>query len=318
MTGLQLVLLGVVIAVLAPRVLARARWVYRSPRLGIAAWYAALLAVGSATAAGLAAWAAPWWLSRAPVWVAWHWCAMAAQGQFGLVGRVAAVAVPVVLVGAAGRLVVAGVRLVRRGAQARREHVQMLALAGRESVDLQATVIDCPRPAAYVVAGGDRRVVVTTGAVENLTVEELAAVLAHERAHATGRHDLLLDAARVLDEAFPRVRLFGVARRQLARLVEIRADDVAVSRHQPIMLARALVTMATGATAGSLPVSALPASGGDAAERLRRLLEPPDRMSRLLQAAIIAGIAALALSPAALLLSERMLRALVGCLHLLS
>jgi Zn-dependent protease with chaperone function len=318
MIGLQLLLLGVVIAVGAPRLLGRARWVYRSPRLGIAAWYAALLAVTSATAGGLAALATPWGLSEAPACIAWRWCALAAQGRFGLVGRALAVAVPVALIGIAGRLVLCGLRLVRQGMRTRREHAQMLKLAGQESVALQATVIDSPQPAAYVVAGGDRRVVVTTGALEHLTTDELAAVLAHERAHVTGRHDLLLTTVRLLDEAFPRVGLFRAARHQLSRLVEIRADEVAVSHHPSITLARALVTMATGATTRATPASALPASGGDATERLRRLLDPPDRMSPLLHATIVGGIAAVAVSPVALLVSERVLRAVVGCLHMLA
>src|SRR6266542_3862226 len=214
-----------------------------------------------------------------------------------------------------GRLVVCGVRLARAGAVRRREHLHVLALAGRRSAELGATVVECAEPAAYMLAGRDRRVVVTTGAVDALSAGELAAVLAHERAHAAGRHDLLLAGVRLLRAAFPHVVLFAVARAQLGRLVELRADDFAVASHPRISLARALVAMAThtGAAASVVPVGAVAAAGGDAAERLRRLLEPPARLSSLQRAAVAAGIAALALAPAALLVAAQVFPVLGMC-----
>jgi len=99
-----------------------------------------------------------------------------------------------------------------------------------------------------VVGGSTRRVVVTTGAIDALAGPELAAVLAHERAHAAGRHDLLLDGIRLLEKAFPRVVLFTAARCELCRLVELRADEVATVHHAPLSLARAMVTMAAAAS----------------------------------------------------------------------
>jgi len=97
--------------------------------------------------------------------------------------------------------------------------------------------------------------------------------------------------------------------------VELRADDVAVASHPRISLARALVAMAThtGAAASVVPVGAVAAAGGDAAERLRRLLEPPARLSSLQRAAVAAGIAALALAPAALLVAAQVFPVLGMC-----
>lgn len=60
MIGVHLVLLAAVLAGAAPRTLGRAGWVCRSPGLGIAAWYAVLAAVLSATAAGVLALVTPW------------------------------------------------------------------------------------------------------------------------------------------------------------------------------------------------------------------------------------------------------------------
>ncbi len=315
MTGLHLLVVAAAVASVAPRVLARAGWVYQSPRLGIAAWYAVLAAVTSAVAAAVVSLVAPWQRGEAPVCVAWRWCAQAARGEFGVVGRVAAAVIMVAGVALVARLVVCGVRLACTGAARRREHLQVLALAGRRSAELGATVVECAEPAAYMVAGRDRRVVVTTGALDALSAGELAAVLAHERAHAAGRHDLLLAGVRLLQAAFPAVVLFAVARQQLGRLVEIRADEVAVASHPPISLARALVAMASHTTTATSPVpaAAVAASGGDAAERLRRLLTPPARLSRLQQAAVGTGIAALALAPLALLVAAQVFPVLGMC-----
>lgn len=49
-----------------------------------------------------------------------------------------------------------------------------------------------PSPAAYCLPGLRPRVVVTRGALSAPTGAEVAAVLGHERAHATGRHDLVV------------------------------------------------------------------------------------------------------------------------------
>src|SRR5439155_9924530 len=73
------------------------------------------------------------------------------------------------------------------------------------------------------------RVVVSTGAVHTLGPTQLAAVLAHERAHARGRHHLLADGARLLAAAFPHAGVFTAAHTQIDRLVEMRADDLAAA-----------------------------------------------------------------------------------------
>ena len=58
-------------------------------------------------------------------------------------------------------------------------------------------------PGACPAAG--RPVVLTSAAVEALDDTQLAAVLAHERAHQRGRHHLLVSLAGSLAAAFPRV-----------------------------------------------------------------------------------------------------------------
>jgi len=314
MIGLHLLLFATVLTASAPRALTRASWVYRSPRLGIAAWYATLAAVLSAVAGAVVSWVAPWHGADAPVCAMWRWCVQAAQGGFGVVGRLAVAGVALVGAGLAVRAAVTAVRVVRAASARRDRHRQMLTLVGRVCPELGATVVDHPQPAAYLVGGPDRRVVLTTGAIDALTREEIAAVLAHERAHAAGRHDLLLGGVRLLAKAFPRMLLFATARAQLARLVELRADEVATAHHAPISLARAMVTMAT-ASAPASPVlaGAVAATGGDAMERLNRLLTPPPRLSHAHRVAIGAGVAALALVPAVFVVAAQFLPALSAC-----
>jgi Zn-dependent protease with chaperone function len=50
---------------------------------------------------------------------------------------------------------------------------------------------------------------------------QLAAVLAHERAHQRGRHHLLVSLAGSLAASFPRVPAFRHGHEQVARLVEL-------------------------------------------------------------------------------------------------
>ncbi|MCZ7379867.1 M56 family metallopeptidase [Micromonospora sp. WMMC250] len=289
---------------------------YRSPRLGIAAWYAVLGAVLTAASGAVLAVVAPWQAATAPACVAWRWCVQAARGEFGLLGRTAASVVLLAGLGLTVRLLLTGVRLARAASARRRTHVRILAMTGWTVPELGATVVDNAQPAAYVVAGHGRRVVVTTGALQQLAGDEVAAVLAHERAHAAGRHDLLLDGVRLLHQAFPRMALFALAHVQLCRLVEMRADEVATARHAPISLARALVTMATAnAIDHGTPALAgvVAATGGDAAERLHRLLTPPAPLGRAQRAGLVAGITSLALAPAVALLAVQVFPVLGMC-----
>jgi len=248
----------------------------------------------------------------------WRWCVQAARGGYGAAGRLAMAVVAVVGLGLAARLAVTAVRMARAASARRRRHLQILTLAGRASPQLGATVIEHPRPAAYVLGGRGRPVVVSTGALHALTGPELAAVLAHERAHAAGRHDLLLDGVRLLENAFPTVSLFATARTELARLVELRADEVATAGHAPISLAGALVSMATagsttGAVSAPVPAGAVAATGGDAFERLTRLLSPPAPLSRAQRMAVAAAVTALALVPVVFVVAAQFVPLLSAC-----
>jgi Zn-dependent protease with chaperone function len=295
-TGLYLLAIAAGAAMVMPRVLVSAQWVRRSPKLGITAWYSTLIAVTVGAGAALVAWIAPWQGPHALACRLWHWCTDAADGGHGPAGRILLSLVIVAAVTLSIRLAASGVTMTRSAAIRRGQHRYLLSMVGTFAPQWDAPVIDEPRPAAYMLAGPLRHVVLTTGALEALSGDEIAAVIAHERAHAAGRHDLVLDGARLLTTAFPRIGVFATAHAHLIRLIEIRADDIATAHRNPLSLARALVTMAS-ASANLAGHPTLAATGGDAMQRLDRLLTPPPPLSRPHTWFISAALVTLAGSP---------------------
>jgi Zn-dependent protease with chaperone function len=156
------------------------------------------------------------------------------------------------------------------GWRGRRAHRAALRLVGRVDPELGAVVVSHAEPGAYCVPGRHPMIVVTTGALACLDRRQLAAVLSHERAHARGRHHLLLAASQVAARAFPRLPLFRETGSAVPQLAELLADDVAARQHDRHVIASALVALVR-ATA---PLTALGAGGATAVARVTRLLSP--------------------------------------------
>jgi Zn-dependent protease with chaperone function len=293
MITLLLVGFAATLAAGAPRLLVAARWAYRSPRLAILAWhaiaYAALAALTTSAVVALMHWTRGHELAC----TVWQVCLDALRGAHGRIAQLLAAAGLVVLATLLARLVIAWQQVIAAGTRARRRHLDLLRLTATTHPDLDAIVLPGPDPAAYLVPGRDPHVVITSGALGRLSPAEVAAVLAHERAHATGRHDRLRAAVQLLHRAFPGIPVFAHATRQVDRLIELCADEVAVRQHGALSLARALVAMAVPAPAPG----ALHAAGGDAAERLRRLLDPPAPLARPITALAAAGWTLLPAAP---------------------
>ncbi|MGI8868386.1 MAG: M56 family metallopeptidase [Mycobacteriales bacterium] len=151
----------------------------------------------------------------------------------------------------------------------RRRHLAVLRMIGRPRPGLGALVLDqVIEPVVYCLPGRAGRVVATAGALDRLTGTQLQAVLAHERAHLHGWHHLPLGAAQSLDRAFPGIALFRIAAVETARLVEMRADDVAARRYGCQQVAEALIALADGPA----PRDALAAAGVETAQRVERML----------------------------------------------
>jgi hypothetical protein len=164
-----------------------------------------------------------------------------------------------------------------------------------------ALVVDHPTAAAYCVPGLRSAIVISAGALNLLDTDELAAVLAHERAHLRARHDLVLLPFSALLRAFRWSATARAANAEVALLVEMLADDRARKRRPAKELATALLRVGTSG-GGVAPAGALAATGtafdGELAARVARLLRPPPG----LPVPVIVGIgvltALIALAPA--------------------
>jgi len=204
-------------------------------------------------------------------------------------------------------------RSLRRSSVRTRAHAEAARITGHRIGDGDAAfVLDATQPAVYCVPGRPPTIVFTTGALAVLEPDQLAAVLAHERAHLSGRHHLLLAVTRSLAAVTPAVPLIARGTGEVARLAEMRADDVAARRaggeQGRRTLLTALLAMGAGlaaaqAPAAQAPAAWLPATGGVVAARVRRLADPPSVTRWLchglaLAALTLAIVAASALVPA--------------------
>jgi len=260
-----------------PRLLARLTAAGVSARLGLMAWVAAMASVLTCAMAAvqflvnaaIANW--PWLAEAVCRSVTGRACAAAVyrSAVFELALSVAAVVAAIT----AAALALRYARRVRGAQRRTRAHAEAARITGRSlsGADL-AVVLDDPQPAAYCVAGRPATIVVTSGAIAVLDAAQLGAVLAHERAHLTSRHHLLLTLTRGLAASFPGLPLFTQGPAEVARLAEMCADDTA-ARHvgRPALLA-ALLTMGTGQP---VPTAALAATAGAVATRVERLIDPP-------------------------------------------
>lgn len=262
---------------LGSRWLRSARWVDRAPALGIAVWQALTASVLlSAGLAGLAL-ALPLLPGTSSLASLLEACSSALRNQYQTPGGVGlSIAGVVLAVGIVGRVAYCTAVAIHTIGRARMTQNQNLALSARRDTTWNISVVEHPTPAVYCIPGRTAGVVVTTGARATLDDDQLRAVIAHERAHLRGRHDLVLAFAGALHRAIPRLACVRIGHSELARLVEMRADDIALRTNDRITLAHALVNLSQGHT----PTGALGA-GGAALARLQRLTEPPRPVGRI-------------------------------------
>jgi len=148
--------------------------------------------------------------------------------------------------------------------------------------------------------------VITRPALAALDDAQLAAVLAHEQAHLSGRHHHLLALTGALAKVLPRLMLFTQGSAEIARLAEMCADDVAARRHSGDSVVGALLALALPAAAAlGSPAPALGAAGLGVADRVERLLVPPNRTRAwLYQLLVLYGLLLGPLTLAVLILSR--------------
>lgn len=300
-TAASLAALAALLAWPVPALLARAGWTVRDPLVALLCWQALGLAgglsiIGALLVHGLAPWGhslpgAAWALLSAhpapePV-RGDHWVALTLAG--------------VLATELVGVLVLSWARTTRT----RRRTREMLELIARPLPDAGRTgrLLDHPDPVAFCIPGARPLLVLSSGMVAGLDPGQLAAVVAHERAHLRERHHLLLLPFVAWAAALPVLPAAARARGAVRELVEMRADDIALaSLDGPAprrTLAEAIVATAGGA---GVPSGALAVGGGVVHARVLRLLQPAHPLPALGRAVALVSAGLLLLVPTALLL----------------
>lgn len=270
-----LLLYSLAVVVIVPGLLVRLTRSGAAPWLAIAAWLTAIVSVLASwlIAAGLLVVA----LARnrdQPTRIASACFAAMRQVAAGSSGPLLQATLLALTAAATGAVGILGWRLGRsmwRAREASHQHAADARIIGRRVAGLDAVVVDGPERIAYSVAGRPDTIVVTSAALDALDEQHLDAVLAHERAHLTGRHHMMLSLTRGLAAALPRVGLFSTGAREIARLTEMAADDAAARRHGPDTVLGALVALSAQAP---IPSGAAAATGTDVLVRAQRLAAP--------------------------------------------
>jgi Zn-dependent protease with chaperone function len=299
-------------SVLGASALVSASWPRRSPVAAILLWQALGLAAGLAAVGTLIGLGMPG--SRIGL--------VRAVLGLGAVSRIGAVLPAVFGADSVSATVVAGARLACLAAglalfaslcwvpvaasaaafTARRRQRALLSLLAHGDPKVPgALVVDYPTAAAYCLPGRRSQIVVSVGTLELLGPAELAAVLAHERAHLRERHDLVLLPFCALRRAFPRSTTCGKADRSVALLIEMLADDRALRARPARELVSALVRFGTAGTCPA-PAGTLAVGEGEVAARVARLLHPVRPLPPAAFAAICLSAALLVATPVTLLI----------------
>jgi Zn-dependent protease with chaperone function len=200
------------------------------------------------------------WPTRAPARALVLWQLIALTGGFSMIGACVAAGLALLpgsevaggvaiglAVGLAGHLLGHLAATVLSVVRSRSRHRALLDLLTSPDPSRPSTVIlDAPTPVAYCLPQGFGSVtVLSRGLLDRLSPDELAAVIAHERAHLTQRHDIVLVAFRAWHSALPWFPIAARAAEEVAVLVELLADDTARRTVADEVLARAIATVST-------------------------------------------------------------------------
>jgi Zn-dependent protease with chaperone function len=297
------------IGVLGSRLLGRARWKARAPLLAIiiylTAGWSVVAALGLAgVTLGIHATALGGGLSHLI-----GACVLRLRATYATPGGATVAGIGLTLAGAVvARTMVSAAILVRATGRQAIRHAQAVRIVGVPEPRLGAVLVEHDQPAAYCVAGRHPTVVLTTGTVATLNPDQLAAVLAHERAHLDSHHHRLRAVARIGRQVLPFMPLMRDADAQVSRLVEMHADDAAQRASGPGPLATALVLLATTTN----PEPALAAAATDTLQRIHRLLDPAQPLGRGRRRLLRVTAATFALAPLALALAPAVLALALG------
>ncbi|MGO1319464.1 MAG: M56 family metallopeptidase [Galactobacter sp.] len=320
-TSWLLAALAVALAWPVPVLLSRAKWPSRSPVAAMLLWQGVALAGGLSMIGAFLTWGlAPAGHGLVPALIDFA-AAVVGGKPFPDLTLIHVFALSV-----AGllslQLLLTLVRSSWRLHRHRAKHREMLSLLARSHTDAAhpgTLVIQHSTPAAYCLPGSGSVTVLTSGLIGELSAAELRAVLAHESAHLTQRHDLLLLAFTSWQAALPWLPTTRLALSAVGELVEELADDAALRSASRTDLLGALAVVAAGATpaqARNAPSEAAPSgiiSSPDAVQgslsetlssaRLQRLFTPVDPLPKWGTATVVACGVALVAAPTGALLA---------------
>ncbi|MEV3861423.1 M56 family metallopeptidase [Streptomyces sp. NPDC050095] len=292
-----LLLLGTLLAVLGPRLLARADWREREPIVALWAWQCVVAGVLLCCALSMTlSAAAAWQAVRGHLFAPAPHAVVDAYALRGAGPWAATVAVALALGGVwTAAMLVREVRRARTRRERRRAELQDRAplLPGEEPSSDRLVVLEAERPDAWWLPGPTPQLVITTAALRRLKGRQLDAVLAHEMGHAQWRHDWLLHSSGALAAGFPQVPVFAAFRDEMHRLVELAADDVASRRFGRLTIALALVELNEDRGV----FGPCPTPQAHVPQRVHRLLTPPTRLSPAHRLRLTAAAALIPLAP---------------------
>ncbi|GAA2445688.1 M56 family metallopeptidase [Actinomadura vinacea] len=124
--------------------------------------------------------------------------------------------------------------------------LRLRRLADRLGIGSRVRTVDMAHPFALTYGLRRPRVLVSTGLLAALSDPELAAVLAHERAHVRSRDPLKIVLARALPAWHFYLPVLRDLRRRFALGRELAADRAAIARHGTAALAGSLLKVAEG------------------------------------------------------------------------
>ncbi|WP_395639301.1 M56 family metallopeptidase [Pseudolysinimonas sp.] len=253
--GIIAILLGLVALGLAapvPILLARANWPTRAPGRALVLWQAIALAggfsmIGALVAGGIAL--APHDTLGGGILIG-----LAVGLTLHLLGHLAATVVSV-------------------GRSRSRHRALLDLLTSPDPARPQTVILDAPTPVAYCLPSGFSSItVLSRGLLDRLPPQELAAVIAHERAHLTQRHDIVLVAFRAWHSALPWFPIAARAAEEVAVLVELLADDGARRTTPDDVLARAIAAVASAPEGARVADPGIPREPPRTRDRVRRLV----------------------------------------------
>lgn len=224
------------------------------------------------------------WPTAAPARALALWQAIALAGGFSMIGAITSAGVALIphhtlaggivvgmAVGLAGHLLGHLAATVASVARSRHRHRALLdLLTSPDPSRPQTLILDAPTPVAYCLPQGFSSItVLSRGLLERLSADELAAVIAHERAHLAQRHDIVLVAFRAWHSALPWFPIAARAAEEVAVLVELLADDTARRTVPDATLARAIATVSAAHATDFVDAGAPPPRVSR--DRIRRL-----------------------------------------------